>query len=61
MRAQQRDAADEQRALGERQAELGRRQGELGRQQKAAALAARERIQRLVEEAAAAGRLQPIK
>jgi beta-lactamase regulating signal transducer with metallopeptidase domain len=61
MAARQRDVADEQRALGRQQAELGRKQAELGRHQRAAADAARQRIMRVLEEAAAAGQAQPVK
>jgi hypothetical protein len=61
LRAKHRAFGDEQAALGQRQSELGRRQAALGRQQRDAAIAARTRIQRLLEEAAAAGRVQPVK
>jgi bla regulator protein BlaR1 len=61
MAAQQREVAAEQRALGQQQSELGRKQAELGRQQHAAAEAARQRIMRVLEEAAASGQAQPVK
>jgi hypothetical protein len=61
LRARHRAFGDDQAALGQRQAELGRRQADRGRRQREAAIAASKRIQRLLEEAAAAGQVQPVK
>jgi chromosome segregation ATPase len=61
MADRQREVATEQRALGQQQAELGRRQAELGRRQRAAADAARQRIMKVLHDAAAAGQAQPVK
>ena len=61
LHARQRDLAEDQRIVAERQADLGQRQAAIVRERHAAVAAARERIQRLVEEAAAAGRVQPVR
>ncbi len=61
MADRQRGIAEEMGALGAQQADLGRKQAELGHQQRVAADAARQRIMRLLQEAAAAGQAQPVR